>query len=377
MKKRMLPLVLAAIILIFSGCGKSERNNSYLLTRVTPDFTPYVGFLDTDYLIGDRWTSVTCENPVTGVTTRINLSNVKSSVERTDSSGHQEREISNGTSHTSGVSGSFTSLYTWYTDEGLIGKTMPSADYRFEENGAIRQITYSKPINQGTPQSSTIYAHLYFIYDDQGRLKTQTYTPFEEGRFTRSYFYDGNGNLSRWEETDADGTLLAYTDYHFYGTQRTTKIYSADGTLTELAIADFNEEGLLLQSSRFGPDGNLLQKVSYGYDTPPYPFTIYHYILFALLGVAIAVYLYWQVVQIIRNRRYNRAPTIEIRARLLEKSEGSGSAMAESSYYGVFETTNGRRFQLAMEKDHYYLLPENIWGTLRYKSGWMVSFYEE
>jgi len=378
MRKRFFPLLLA-LILLLAGCGKRSRDNIHLLTRFSPDFTPYVGFLDTDYLLDESWYWVECETPATGVITRINLSDVKFSVEQTDAAGnHQERDLSNSHTIISGATGSSHAFSTRYSDESITSEPLAKADYVFEENGAIRQIAYSKVVNQGTPQSTTIYAYLFFTYDEQGRLIKQIYTPFEKGSiFTRAYLYDAEGKLSRWEETDMEGTLLAYADYCYAGTQRDCELYSADGTLTESSFAVFDAEGRLLESSHFDPNGKLLQRVSYSYDLPESQFSPLHFLMLTLLVLAAGFYLSWQVIQMLRNRRYNRAPVIEIRARLVEKTEGEGSALADSVYHGFFETGDGHRFRLAMEKDHYLLMPENSWGKLRYKAGWMVSFYEE
>ncbi len=104
---------------------------------------------------------------------------------------------------------------------------------------------------------------------------------------------------------------------------------------------------------------------------------IYHIVLFILAGIALVAFIANQVLQEVRKYRYDHAPVIEIRARLVDKTEGGGGMLPESAYYGIFESGNGHRFQLAMEKDHFYLLPPNIWGRLCYKSGWMISFHED
>ena len=141
MRKRFFPLLLA-LILLLAGCGKRSRDNIHLLTRFSPDFTPYVGFLDTDYLLDESWYWVECETPATGVITRINLSDVKFSVEQTDAAGnHQERELSNSHTIISGATGSSHAFSTRYSDESITSEPLAKADY----------VSLHMPAQKGSP----------------------------------------------------------------------------------------------------------------------------------------------------------------------------------------------------------------------------------
>lgn len=383
--KKLCKLILPVfLVFLLSGCS-FQMENRYLLTRYTPSFDANTGFLEPEYLQPELWSQVVWEEFEDGVLTNLVFIRRGSSyeLEYWDENRQAVKEtLRTSSGGGSGLDGDFD-LYQEGRDGEAYGTPTVQGRYYWDEEGRLERLVTELSVFHAAQYGEPIQ-ELRFQYDDQDRLIRQLQMKPDGGRSYRTYTYSDNGDLEKVEEYTADGTLLGYVlyDYQVAAHMTLAQSYDAQGKLTgysETLRGDplpGNVWKEIEQVETFDEEGTLLSRISYNYEQEK-GLSRYELLAVILICCSLGFWGIHQIWQLIQNRRYYRSPEIEIRAKLVHKEMGSGGLWTDGSWFGTFQTETGNRFQLAMERDHYYGLPEEVWGTLRYKGGWMRSFYSD
>ena len=384
MKKLCKLIAPILLLMLLSGCS-AQMENRYLLTRYTPSFEANTGFLEAESLQPELWTQVVWEAFDDGILTDLLFIRRGSSyeLEYWDENRQPIKEtLRTSRGGGSGPDGDFD-LYQEGRDGEAYGTPTVQGRYYWDEEGRLEKLVTELSVFNAAQYGEPIQ-ELRFQYDEQDRLIRQLQMKPDGNQSYRTYAYYDNGDLEKVEEFAADGTLLGYIRYNYQIADHMTlaQSYDAQGNLTgywEILRGDplpGNVWKEIEQVEIFDAEGSLLNRVSFHYEQEK-GLSRYEVIAVIIARCTLGFWMIHQVWQIIQNRRYYRAPEIEIRAKLVEKSTGTGGIWSDGSWFGTFQTEGGHRFQLAMEKDHFYLMPEEVWGVLRYKGGWMRSFYSE
>ena len=370
----LIPLMIALCI----SCNLfSELDDHYFLSRYSADFETVSGMIPLNALEAEAWYTIHHDEYADGIITsqtRINRVvwggySVEKKVPGKDSQMiNLKTETASGGQLIDGIMHPLEVIEE-YKNSNRTDRVV-RAKYIRDDSGRIVQVEIIQGGNTSSDKGVIVQTN-YFEYDEMNRIIKQTVAYINGDTRIMIYSYE-NDYLKNATEYDATGGETKQLVVNHKDDRTVIEVKSGEEILENISL-EYDRQGRITRIAHEDPNGELLSETTYAYEFWNALAGV-HGVALIIVAIFLTAFILVHTYAELINRRYKRAKSVTVYAKVLMKSDGGTETVPTAGHHIIVETTGGI-LNLAIEQNQYVLIREGIEGNLTHKGGWFESLY--